>query len=275
MADSKKTITKDLEVIKGATSTFFTGVDDLINIPFDPIVTGYAFIWWVQLPSWFEKDPDLKYFKQMTQKNFRSFQGISNIEMTTVEQQTGFANNSFDVAAGITKGNTEFTLTHKEYSGGIMRKMYQKWVTYIRDPRTGIALYPRLFGVDYGARNHTGQLLYITVRPDVTNTDRDIVEFAAFYSNVMPTTIPLGDLYSFEQGTQDSPLVTITFKGFMELGPDVELYAKRILKDEILRVTEDSSGIPFVDSYGTNTDTTSILNSGVLKDIYNSGNNNR
>jgi hypothetical protein len=268
MADSKKTIINDLEVIKGATSTFFTGVDDLINLPFDPIVTGYAFIHWVQLPSWFEKDPDLKYFKQMTQKNFRSFQGLANIEMTTATQQTGFANNEFDVATGITKGNTEFTLTHKEYSGSIMRKMYQKWVTYIRDPRTGIALYPKLFGIDYGARNHTGQLLFISVRPDVTNTDKDIVEFAAFYSNVMPTTIPIGDLYNYEQGSQDSPLVTITFKGFVEIGPDVEAYAKRILRDEVLKVTTDSSGIPFVDSYGTNTDSTTILNSGLLKEIY-------
>jgi len=268
MADSKKTIINDLEVIKGATSTFFTGVDDLINIPFDPIVTGYAFIWWVQLPSWFDKDPDLKYFKQMTQKNFRSFSGLANIEMVTVEQQTGFANNAFDVAAGITKGNTEFSIVHKEYSGSIMRKLYQKWITYIRDPRTGIALYPKLFNLDYGARNHTGQLLYVAVRPDVTNTDKDIVEFAAFYSNVMPTTIPL-DPYNYEQGSQESPLVTITYKGFMELGPDVEAFARRVLKDEILKVTSTSSGIPFVDSYGTNTDNTAILNSGVLAEIYN------
>jgi hypothetical protein len=268
MAESKKTIVNDLEVIKGATSTFFTGVDDLINLPFDPIVTGYAFIWWVQLPSWFEKDPDLKYFKQMTQKNFRSFAGLTNIEMATITQQTGFANNEFNVAGGITMGNTEFTLNHKEFSGGVMRKLYQKWVTYIRDPRTGIALYPRLFGIDYGARNHTGQLLYVMVRPDVTNTDKDIVEFAAFYSNVMPTTIPIGDL-NYDQGTQDSPVLTVTYKGFVEIGPDVEAYAKRVLRDEILRVTTDSSGIPFVDSYGTNTDTTAILNSGMLKEIYN------
>ena len=126
MADSRKTITNDLEVIKGATSTFFTGVDDLINLPFDPIITGYAFIWWVQLPSWFEKDPDLKYFKQMTQKNFRSFQGITNIELATLQHQTGFAGNEFDIAGDINKGNTEFTLVHKEYSGSIMRKNVQK-----------------------------------------------------------------------------------------------------------------------------------------------------
>jgi hypothetical protein len=204
----------------------------------------------------------------MTHKNYRSFQGLANIEMTTVEQQTGFAANTFDIASGITKGNTEFTITHKEYSGSIMRKLYQKWVSYIRDPRTGIALYPKLFGIDYGARNHTGQLLYIMVRPDVTNTDKNIVEFAAFYSNVMPTTIPIG-IYNYDIGTQESPNIDITFRGFSEFGPDVESYAAQVLRDEILKTTEDSSGIPFIDSYNTNTEASSIINSGVLRDLYN------
>ena len=131
----KKTILNDLETIKGANSTFFTGVDDLINLNFDPIVTGYAYIYWVQLPSWFDRDPDLKYFKQMTQKNFRSFQGLTEITLNTAQHQTGFGGAEFDVATGITKGNEEFTLAHKEYSGGIIRKMYQKWVSYIRDPK--------------------------------------------------------------------------------------------------------------------------------------------
>ena len=45
-------------------------------------------------------------------------------------------------------------------------------------------------------------------------------------------------------------------------------YAKKVLKDEILKVTTDSSGIPFVDSYGTNSESTAILNSGILKEIY-------
>ena len=263
----KKTILNDLETIKGANSTFFTGVDDLINLNFDPIVTGYAYIYWVQLPSWFDRDPDLKYFKQMTQKNFRSFQGLTEITLNTAQHQTGFGGAEFDVATGITKGNTDFTLAHKEYSGGIMRKMYQKWVSYIRDPRTGTAIYPKLFGVDYGARNHTGQLLYIMVRPDATNTDKDIVEFAAFYSNVMPTSIPIGEL-DFELGTQDSPILSIPCKGFLEIGPDVEEYAKKILRDEILKISDGGDGLPFLDSYGSDSEITSLLNTGLLKDIY-------
>lgn len=265
----KKTIVNDLEVIKGANSTFFTGVDDLINLNFDPMVTGYAFIYWVQLPSWFEKDPDLKYFKQMTQRNFRSFQGLTEMTLTTATQQTGFANAEYDVVTGITRGNTDFTLGHKEFAGNVMRKLYQKWVSMIRDPRTGIALYPKLFDVEYGARNHTGQLLYVMVRPDVTNTDKDIVEFAAFYSNVMPTSIPIGDL-NFELGAQDSPVLNIPFKAFIEIGPDVEAYAKKVLREEIIKTSEGSEGIPFLDAYGTDENTTGILNNGVLRDIYNS-----
>jgi len=260
-----------LSKISGATSTFFTGVDDMINLNFDYYINGYAFIWWVQLPSWFSQDPDLKNFKQMTQKNFRAFSGVDDITLTTQTQITGFAGREVDVVGGIATGNTEFTIGHKEYSGGVMRKMYQKWITYIRDPRTGVALYPKLFEIDYGARNHSGQLMYIVVRPDVTNVDKDIVEYAAFYSNVVPTNIPLGTLYNFEIGAQDSPTIDISFKGFLEIGPDVDEYARKLLRTEIIKSSNGGdAGTPFIDSYGTNTDTSSILNTGTLKDIFNS-----
>jgi hypothetical protein len=122
----KKTIKNDLDVISGSTSSFFTGVDDAVNLYVDPYVTGYAFIYWVDLPSWFEKDPDLKYFKQLTQKNFRSFQGVTPYELNTVTTQTGFAGHEMNFAGVLNRGNTEFTISHKEFSGGVMRKLYQK-----------------------------------------------------------------------------------------------------------------------------------------------------
>lgn len=248
----KKTIDKDLEVVQNAQGSFFTGVDDVQNNYLDIFVTGYAFIYWVQLPSWFEKDEDLKYFKQMTQKNFRSFSGIGALDLATNTVQTGFAAHEINVAGAITRNNTDFTISHKEYSGGVMRKMYQKWVSMIRDPRTGIALYPKLYGVDYGARNHTGQLLYIVTRPDATNTDKKVVEYACFYTNVLPTNVPLDTLYNFEIGNQESPTIDITFKGFPEIGPDVEAYAAKVLADKIMTSTGDGF-IPFIDSYNSNT----------------------
>jgi hypothetical protein len=251
----KKTINNDLSVIAGTNNSVFTGVDDEVNKWLDPFVSGYAFIYWVELPSWFEKDEDLKYFKQMTQVNFRSFQGVASMDLNTAQVQTGFAAHEMNVVTGISRQNTDFQISHKEYSGSPMTKMYQKWISMIRDPRTNTALYPKLYGVEYGARNHSGQLLYIVTRPDVTNTDKHIVEYACFYSNVVPVNVPLDTLYNFEIGSQDAPTIEISFKGFPEIGPNVNAFAEKILREKIISPDGDSH-IPFVDSYNTTPEVT-------------------
>lgn len=255
-SDNNREINALDSVVNNVNGSFFTGVEDQINLYLDPIVTGYAFIYWVDLPSWFNDDPDLKYFKAMTEKNFRNFAGISAIDLQTGSLTTGFAGNDISFATGIQRNNTDFSIQHKEYSGSPMRKMYQKWVSMIRDPRTGLAVYPKLYNVEYGARNHSGQLLYIMTRPDATNVSRNVVEYAAFYSNVIPTNIPLDTLYNFDLGTQDSPTIDIQFKGFPEIGPNVDAFASRILREKIMTRSSDSadaSYIPFVDSYNSGT----------------------
>ena len=267
-----KTIKNDLNKIQGASSSFFTGVEDEINLFMDPYVSGYAFIYWLELPSWFERDDDLKYFKQLTQKCFRGFSGIMPLDLETSTQQTGFAGNEINVITRINRGNTDFTISFKEYSGTPIRKMFQKWITMMRDPRTGIAIYPKLFDVDYGARNHSAKIMYITTRPDVTNTNKEIVEFAAMWSNVIPVNVPLDTLFgNFEIGNQDSPTIDINFKGFPEIGPDVERYAKEILASKIMS-SEGDSYIPFIDSYNTNEDGSKQVawgeGEGSLKNIY-------
>lgn len=265
----KKTISNDLSLIDGTSNAFFTGFEDQTNRYLDPYITGYAFIYWVQLPSWFEQDDDLKYFKTLSQKNFRSFNGINGIDLSSSTNNSGFAAREISVAAAINSGNTEFQISHNEYSGGVMTKLYQKWVTMIRDPRTGIALYPKLYDVEYSSRNHTGQLLYIVTRPDVTNTGHNNVEWACFYSSVYPTNVPLDTLYNYEMGNQDTPSVDITFKGFPEFGPNVTEYAKKILANNIMS-TDGDSYMPFVDSYNTNTDASETVDWGTtaLKEIY-------
>lgn len=262
-----------LEVVNNLNGSFFTGVDDQVNLYLDPIVTGYAFIYWVDLPNWFEKDADLKYFKQLSEKNFRSFQGINSIELNTSQLQTGFAGHEINVVTGISRQNTEFQIGHKEFSGSPMTKMYQKWISMIRDPRTGVALYPKLYNVEYGARNHSGQLLYIMTRPDATNAGKNVVEYACFYSNVVPTNVPLDSLYNFEIGSQDSPQIEITFKGFPEMGPNVNAYAEKILKEKIMSKNGDINGnsfIPFVDMYNSNTieDGKTLASSGIFSDNF-------
>lgn len=258
-----------LEVVNNLNGSFFTGVDDQVNLYLDPIVTGYAFIYWVDLPDWFKEDADLKYFKQLSEKNFRSFQGINSIELNTSQLQTGFAGHEINVVTGVSRQNTEFQIGHKEFSGSPMTKMYQKWISMIRDPRTGVALYPKLYNVEYGARNHSGQLLYIMTRPDATNAGKNVVEYACFYSNVVPTNVPLDSLYNFEIGSQDSPQIEITFKGFPEIGPNVNAYAEKILKEKIMS-KDGNSFIPFVDMYNSNTieDGKTLASSGIFSDSF-------
>ena len=211
--------------------SWFTGHVNTQNLDFDPLVTGYAFIYWTKLPFWVEQNyPN---FKEMSTKNFKSFEGLSDIELQTGQYAHSFNGNNYEYATTITKGNTDFTLRHQEYSGSPIKNMYQFWISGIRDPETDIAVYPRAFGCEYGAKNHTGELMYIMTRPDVNNTGKNIIEFSAFYTAVFPTKIPISHL-GFTLATHDSPEIDINFKGDMHIGPEVDEYAAEIIRDKDL-----------------------------------------
>lgn len=221
---------KDIRVYNNTlakSDSYFTGGLNLQKLEFDPFLTGYAFIIWTKLPNWLKSE--YPGFQAMTQKNFKSLQGISDIEIDAQSYQYGFANNDYNVAGGITKGNTEITLKHQEYSGSPIKNMYQLWTTGIRDPETGIATYPKLYGVDYGAKNHTAEMMYIVTRPDANNTDKKNIEFAAYFTNMWPTKIPLAHL-NYDQG--DKALVEIEepFKCNMHMSPAIDNYAATLLK---------------------------------------------
>lgn len=206
---------------------FFKGSPNFQTLEFDPLITGYAFIIWTKLPAWVEEE--FPGFKDMTQKNFKAFSGLSDIELAAGEVQYGFTGNAYSVATNITKGNTEFTLRHNEFSGSPIKNMYQLWVSGIRDPESGIATYPKKYGVEYAAKNHTGELMYIMTRPDANNVDKSNVEFAAYYTGVFPTRIPLGHL-NFEEGSHDAQSIEIPFKANLHLSPKVDEHAQELLQ---------------------------------------------
>jgi hypothetical protein len=206
-----------------ADANFFKGVNNLQTIDFDPLVTGYAFIVWTKVPKWVEKV--FPNFANFTQKNFLSFGGLQDLDLNTGSMQQGFAANEYFVPTNLQKQNTDFTLKHQEFSGSPVKNMYQFWVTGIRDPETGIATYPAMYNCDYAAKNHTGELLYIMTRPDASNIGRNNIEFAAYYTNVLPTKVPLGHL-NFELGSHDPQTIEMPFKATMHLGPKVDAFAK-------------------------------------------------
>jgi hypothetical protein len=215
--------------------SFFTGGLNLKQLAFDPLVTGYAFIVWTKLPRWVVSE--YPGFKAMTEKNFKAFSGIEDMELQTQQYQYGFNNNEYNVAAGITKNNTEFTLRHQEFSGSPIKNMYQFWVTSIADPESGIAIYPKVYGMDFATKNHTGELMYIVTRPDVNNTDKRNIEFAAYYTNVMPTKVPLSH-FEYTQGEHNLVEIEIPFKGNMHTSAKVDNYAQKLLKESYSFITQ-------------------------------------
>lgn len=213
--------------------SWFTGKMNTQKLDFDPLVTGYAFLVWTKLPFWVEKT--YTNFADMTQKNFKSFEGLANMELQTAQYTHTFNANSYEYATSLQKQNTNFTIRHQEFSGNPIKNMYQFWITGIRDPETDIAVYPRAFGCTYGAKNHTGELLYIVTRPDANNVERNNIEFAAYYTAVMPTTIPIQH-FSYNQGDHNSPEIDINFVGDLHLGPEVDNYASDVLRDQITTI---------------------------------------
>jgi hypothetical protein len=209
------------------TSTFFQGDFQSDGIVRDPLITGFAFIKWLNIPSWVTSV--YPGFQALTEKNLRSFSGIQDIEITAASIAEGFTNSENNFAGGIQRYQG-FSMSHREYSGSPIRNIYSHWVTSVRDPATGIATYPKDFGLEYTAANHTGELIYIMTRPDANNTaDGKIIEFASLYTMVMPARMPLGHL-NFQSGSNEpAPELEQTFFGVPHISSAVDEVAVETL----------------------------------------------
>ena len=236
----------------------------------DPYVSGYSFVWVKSVPSWFQQDQDLKYFKSYIQKNLTGFQGISDMSLETGTRQTGFSGNEVNYITKSSRGNNTFTMTLREYSGSPCMKLFRKYESYIRDFDTGIALYPKEFGVEYGEYNHSCEILYVNLRPDVTSTNSDNVEFAVLYTHCVPTNLPLSE-FNYTIGDMDSTQTRdIEFSGQPIFGPAVEKYARKIVQQYIVNTEDEAEGNLFLSTLTQPGDPdTEKLTSGIYKDIYN------
>lgn len=207
---------------------FYTGGFNGDKIYYDPLITGFAFIVWTRFPEWVTKYyPDIK---SLTQKNFQGFGGLSDIDLTTAATTEGFSANEYHIAQNVGITPNEFTLKHNELSGSPIRNAYTHWVTGIRDPRTGIATYPKQENLEYRAWNHTAELMYIMTRPDADNVQKTIIEFACYWTAVMPKRIPIGH-FNYDKATQNAPVdIEIPFSGIFHMSPKVDAAAANMLK---------------------------------------------
>jgi hypothetical protein len=208
----------------------------------DPYVSGFAFIKWIKVPTWIHTDNG-RDFVQLTERNFKSFSGLTDLQMDTGPITAGFTVNELSFAKGSIQKSEGFTLKYQVNSGMDIDRYYNSWVSGIRDPKTGIATYPKKSGLPYHSSNHTGILLYV-----VTN-----IEFAALFTNVMPTKIML-DHFNYETGTHDFADKEQEFKGYMNFGQAVDAFAvsqmssskvyKFYNENDFLNLSEYASNVP-------------------------------
>ena len=204
-------------------TTFYTGGVNTHLIPMDPLVTGFSFIKWIKTPTWFNKN--FPYFEVLTEKMLKDFNGNDNIDLNLIDQQNGFTQNTSQFVGGIGGKGQGFTMTFNEYSGLPFITANNFWVSSIRDPHSGVSQYHKLDGnQEYSARNHSGELLYVVLRPDATNVSANIIESATYYTNVVPTRI-IRDPFNKSQGSQEAVQVELAFSADRWFGQGVEEYA--------------------------------------------------
>jgi len=222
--NNKATLSK-LGDATGASQSFFDGRFNSKQQIVDPFVGGYAFMYWVKLPTWVnDQYPE---FKEMSQRSMKDFQGVGDHTLNTVGMALGFNPTEEQVAGGIS-GDQGFSMQYQEFSGSPITSATNFWVSGIRDPSTNVPTYPRLPGVEgYGAKYHTGELLYVVMRPDV-NTGFKAIESAVYYTNVMPTKI-IGDYLNYSQGSNDTAVLTQDYTGNRWQGQGVLDYAETVI----------------------------------------------
>ena len=212
----------------------FSGTWNLNNTnleKYDPFITGYSFIVWTKLPSFFDVDFAAR-FAGMTEKNFKAYSGIGDITLSVDDVTHGFTGNAYGVATNIQKENTSFSLTHLELAGSPIRELYTYWVTGIRDFETGLATYHGKIGSaecpEYSAKYHTGELLYVKTDP-AGGFNGTGIEFACYYTNVMPTKIPMDHL-NYTSGDHSIAEITEDFRGNFHMSADINDLAVEFMK---------------------------------------------
>lgn len=203
---------------------------------FDPFITGYSLIIWTKLPAFF--DTEIKrQFQALTEKNFKGYSGIGNINLQVDNIVGGFTGNEIGVATGITKENTSFSLKHQELAGSPVRELYQYWISGMFDIETGVSHYHGKIEsgqLDFSMKNHTGELLYIVTDPSFALGGASGIEFAAYYTNVFPTMIPQDHL-NYSVNDHSLPEIDIEFRGNFHQSKEINELAVTAMKSYTIK----------------------------------------
>ena len=171
--------------------------------------------------------------KSLLQRNFKSLDGINDKTNEVGTTQSGFNQNETQWITAGAKKDVGFTTKMQEYSGSPVTNLFRYWNTGIRDPDPGVALYPQWANIEYSAKNHTAEFLYIQFRPDVTNgATGSNIEYASYITNAAPT-ITQESHYNYNPGSKNMTEYSQTWTGNKYHSPKVMELAATVVKSGI------------------------------------------
>jgi len=203
-------------------NVFNTGISDTKKFA-EPYIGGYSFIHIYYRPLTLIKelsdsennssnnaaDSDFNDFFDLMELTFKEFQNLPSIELQTTGIQGGFTQNEHHYPTEIGKNMTDVSMKFQEYSGVPFQRMFQKWITAIRDPETGLYRLSK-----YGLKHYSISLLYVNTSPaigsSVAQTRSESVEFACILTSMFPKKIDL-DKFNYSQGDHSIGEVEQTF----------------------------------------------------------------
>ena len=203
----------------------------------EPFLTGYGFMIWTHLPLFADESWKTR-FRLLTERDLRSFSGHSDLTMEFEDLTQGFGGNTMAYPTNMKKDDTTFSVKFYEKAGSPLRNMFNYWLTGIRDPETGLATYHGKIKdgqFQYAAMNHVAEVLYVvTDASGGVNSDGSGIEYAEYWTNVVPTKIPKSHL-DFEKGSHSLVDIDIEFRGNWHCGTQVNELAVTAMKSYAIR----------------------------------------
>lgn len=195
------TLTKDNSIETAAGKKgFFMGGLGRSEVTADPYIGGYGFLIITHIPTALREiiTPEMK---NLLEVSLKELNGLNDIDLGTASIQGGFTTNEHHYPTEMDKNTYEITCKWQERTGNVYRRLFQKWVTSIRDPETG------LYGLsEYGKKHYGIEAIYINTNPSIgssnAETRRKSVEYAVYFTGMFPKKIPLSH-FNYTAGSHD------------------------------------------------------------------------
>ena len=161
---------------------------DVFDQYMDPYTTGVGYVIWEKIPT--QVIPNADRARLFLANIAQSFT-LPSITLNAIEYN-GLNNLKWGVPGTAELDSQTFTVRMIEWKDAPVIQLIGRWVTMIRDINYGVANMS-----DYTQSAYKGRVLYAST--DVTGKN---VQFAALFTGVFPTRVPL-DALSLDTATQD------------------------------------------------------------------------